>query len=126
MTLAEAQTRHAPEDRPLRESSWGEHKDLSTWDAPEIAELVFAARAAELQVAAAGEEASVLALRELLALQSSDWAFLITRELAASYGRERAEGHRRALEAALRIPDAPLDGIRTVARYASRAPLLLP
>ena len=41
------------------------------------------------------------ALRELLALQSSDWAFLITRELAVSYARERFEGHRAGLARAL-------------------------
>ena len=35
------------------------------------------------------------AARELLALQSSDWAFLVTRELAADYPRERAAGPRR-------------------------------
>jgi len=34
-------------------------------------------------------------------LQSSDWAFQVTRELAGSYPRERAAGHRAALEAAL-------------------------
>ena len=40
-------------------------------------------------------------MRELLALQASDWAFLITRELAASYARERFDGHRAGLASAL-------------------------
>ena len=45
--------------------------------------------------------ASAVAERELLLLQASDWAFQVTRELAGSYPRERAAGHRAALEAAL-------------------------
>ena len=41
------------------------------------------------------------ALRELLALQSSDWAFLIARGTAGDYPRERFEGHCAAFEHAL-------------------------
>jgi 1,4-alpha-glucan branching enzyme len=43
------------------------------------------------------------ALRELLALQSSDWAFMVTRGLAGDYPRDRARAHADALDAALRI-----------------------
>ena len=38
------------------------------------------------------------ALRELLALQSSDWAFLISNGTAGPYPLERFEGHLAALE----------------------------
>jgi 1,4-alpha-glucan branching enzyme len=41
------------------------------------------------------------ALRELLALQSSDWAFLITHDTAGDYPRERFESHHMAFEQAL-------------------------
>ena len=41
------------------------------------------------------------ALRELLALQSSDWAFLITHGTAGDYPRERAAGHLEAFTVAL-------------------------
>ena len=41
-------------------------------------------------------------MRELLALQSSDWAFMVTRELAGDYSRGRADGHARALDTELR------------------------
>ena len=41
------------------------------------------------------------ALRELLALQSSDWAFLHTRATAGDYPIQRARGHLAALERAL-------------------------
>jgi 1,4-alpha-glucan branching enzyme len=40
-------------------------------------------------------------MRELLALQASDWAFMVSRGLAVPYARERFEGHRDRLERAL-------------------------
>ncbi|MDQ2896955.1 MAG: DUF1957 domain-containing protein, partial [Actinomycetota bacterium] len=75
--------------------------DLRTWSGPRVAELAFALRTAELQLAAAEPAAGVRARRELLALQSSDWAFLADRGTAGDYPRERALGHRAALERAL-------------------------
>ena len=42
-----------------------------------------------------GRRAGARALRELLALQASDWAFMVSRDLAGPYPRERAAGHRR-------------------------------
>ena len=45
------------------------------------------------------------ALRELLALQSSDWAFLTTHASAGPYPGERASAHESAFEAALAAPD---------------------
>jgi 1,4-alpha-glucan branching enzyme len=82
-------------------STWGEGGDLRTWSGPQIADLAWLARTAELAVLARGTRPSDRALRELLALQSSDWAFLATRELAAQYPRERARAHAAALEEAL-------------------------
>ncbi|MDQ6915436.1 MAG: DUF1957 domain-containing protein, partial [Actinomycetota bacterium] len=52
---------------------------------------------------AAGGEAAPRALRELLALQASDWAFMVTRGLAGDYPRERARAHADALDEALRV-----------------------
>jgi 1,4-alpha-glucan branching enzyme len=66
-----------------------------------VAELAWGARAAELRLAARAHRPPERALRELLALQSSDWAFLHTRGTAGDYPRQRAEGHLRALERAL-------------------------
>ncbi len=60
-------------------STWGRHGDLSTWSGPDVAEMAFAARAAELEVLAAGAGAGTEAVRQLLALQASDWAFMISR-----------------------------------------------
>jgi 1,4-alpha-glucan branching enzyme len=82
-----------------RPTSWGEARDLRTWSGPGAGGLAWAQRSAEL--AALGADPSPRALRELLALQSSDWAFLITRATAGDYPRERADGHRAAFAEAL-------------------------
>ena len=61
------------------------------------------------------------ALRELLALQASDWAFLVTRALAGPYALERIEGHRAALDGRARL--GTLRGPRAAQpRAASSAP----
>ena len=86
----------AGEDAPhAPPTSWGAGRDLRTWDV----ELAWRQRTAEL--AALGAEPSERALRELLALQSSDWAFLITHGTAGDYPRERAVGHLEAFTVAL-------------------------
>jgi 1,4-alpha-glucan branching enzyme len=100
---------------PERASSWGAHGDLSTWSAPAVADVAFALRRAELEVMAARPRPSRAALRELLALQSSDWAFMLTRGLAAPYARERVELHRAALARALSQPDREHAGPRNMA-----------
>jgi len=81
-------------------TSWGTGRDLRTWSAPAAGGLAWVQRRAELT--ALGADAGPRALRELLALQSSDWAFQIANESAGEYPRERAEGHRAAFETALR------------------------
>jgi 1,4-alpha-glucan branching enzyme len=108
VTVSEGLERTPAVERPLAASSWGTEKDLSTWDAPAVAELAFGARRAELgTVAAAGahpEPRAALerAARELLALQASDWAFMVTRGLAADYPLRRFEEHLARHHAALR------------------------
>jgi 1,4-alpha-glucan branching enzyme len=106
-TLPAALERYEPVRRPLADSTWGRPKDLSTWDSPRVADVAFTARRAELQIVAAaagrrtGDPALERAARELLALQSSDWAFQVTYELAAEYPRERVEAHAAGMDAAL-------------------------
>ncbi len=108
-------------------SSWGLDGDLSTWSGPAVAEIAFAARAAELQVLAAGRDAGAGAVRELLALQASDWAFMVSREIAAPYALERVAGHRGALERALAAGAAADPGsVRNLAPDADPASLLVP
>jgi 1,4-alpha-glucan branching enzyme len=100
--LDEALERHeaAPAPAALPVSSWGEGRDLRTWSGPPVADLAWRARTAELKLIASPEPAPERALRELLALQSSDWAFLAYRQTAGDYPRERFAGHLAALERA--------------------------
>ncbi len=101
-TLDDALARHEPRRAPaeLPISTWGEGGDLRTWSGPQVAELAWAARTAELRLAAAAQP-SPRALRELLALQASDWAFLVTHGTAGDYPRQRARAHLEAFELAL-------------------------
>lgn len=103
-TLPAALERRDPVARPLAQSSWGTGKDLRTWDSPPVADFVWAARRAELDLVAAlgSAEKSTLAdragtarraARELLALQASDWSFMRTRELAGEYPALRVRNH---------------------------------
>jgi 1,4-alpha-glucan branching enzyme len=101
--LDDAVGRHEAADAPpdLPVTTWGTPRDLSTWSGPAVADLAWAARAAELRaVAAPGLDAG--AARELLALQASDWPFLLSRDLAGDYPRERFAGHLDRLEERLR------------------------
>jgi 1,4-alpha-glucan branching enzyme len=110
-------------------SSWGADGDLSTWSGPAVAELAFATRASELATIAATTtgRAGPAAVRELLALQASDWAFMISRGLTVPYAHERFDGHRAALAVALREgPHASVEGLRNLAIHADPAALLSP
>jgi 1,4-alpha-glucan branching enzyme len=115
----------APPAEGLPVSTWGTPRDLSTWSGPAVADLAWEARAAELEVVARGGEAGALAVRELLALQASDWAFMVSRRLAGPYPRERAGGHRAGVEAALAGLHSAA-AVRNLAPDASTAPLLEP
>jgi 1,4-alpha-glucan branching enzyme len=106
-------------------STWGENGDLSTWSGPAVADIAFETRAAELRTLAAGHEAGGSAVRELLALQASDWAFMVSRGLAVPYARERFEGHRDAhLRALADGPDAGRGALRNIAPHAEPSALL--
>lgn len=130
VTLSEALKRHEPEERPLRRSTWGEEKDLRTWDSPEVADLTWAARRLELRLLRAlasdrlAEAAKLRAVRELLALQASDWAFLDRRRQAGDYPYERAIGHANALLEAIHSRDPTDPRLRNLAPDLSLAPLL--
>jgi len=104
---AEALARHPPTEAGSIDfaapSSWGAGGDLRTWSAPAVADIVWQARGAELNsFREHAQLPSSRALRELLALQSSDWAFLAHRDWAADYPRQRASGHAAQLARALK------------------------
>ncbi len=119
--------RAAVGEAEVRPSSWGEAGDLSTWSGPAVAEMAFAVRAAELELVAARSAPGSAAVRELLALQASDWPFMVSRGIAAPYAHERFAGHRAGLARAL-LADGPGEAraLRNLAVDADRAAPLAP
>lgn len=128
-TLNDALARRDPPEREPLTSSWGERKDLSTWDSPAVADFAWQTRAAELELfdllghdaSAPGGPAAARAARELLAMQSSDWAFIAKRRTAGDYAHDRYAGHLAAYQRAVAAvsqsagsasepPDQPSDG----------------
>ncbi|HEX5195546.1 MAG TPA: 1,4-alpha-glucan branching protein domain-containing protein [Solirubrobacteraceae bacterium] len=119
-TLDDALARHEPAAAPARLGvcSWGEGGDLRTWSGPRSAAFAWRTRTAELALAAAPRDrVGERALRELLALQSSDWAFLHRFELAGDYPEQRARLHADALAAALRDPEGVAPQLRGLAPW---------
>ncbi len=66
-------------------TTWGQPPTLWTWSGPQVRQIAVTQRDAELRVLARGPRVPARAVRELLALQASDWAFLESRELAGPY-----------------------------------------
>jgi predicted glycosyl hydrolase (DUF1957 family) len=70
------------------------------------------------------------AARELLAMQSSDWSFMVARDLAADYPAERIQLHADSLDAALAaLTDsaaAPDPSVRGLAPNLDLSPLTTP
>ncbi len=131
LTVPEALAEHEPEQRPLAASTWGEEKDFSTWDSPAVADLAWAARRLELRLLRALSRglpppAAMRAARELLAAQSSDWAFLDKRGQAGDYAFQRASGHGEALLQAIDSRSDTDPCMRSLAPDLSLASLLEP
>ena len=132
VTLSAALGEHEPEDRPAREASWGEGKSLETWDSPAVADMVWATRRSELRLLRAfasrrlSETAATRAARELLALQSSDWAFMDHRGQAGDYPYTRATAHAEALLEAIDSGDTAEPRVRNLAPDLRLAPLAEP
>ena len=137
VTLDEAFERHGPGARQtgLAASTWGEEKDFRTWDAPAVADLAWASRGLELTVAETvarlPKGRAERAVRELLMVQSSDWAFLDKRGQAGDYPFERATGHAENAFEALQsdstnsgVPIRPQ--LRGLAPDLSLVPFLIP
>ena len=84
-----------------RPSTWGTGKDFTTWDSPAVARAGLRrprGRAAgpwrRWRPHGAPHAALERAARELLAMQASDWSFMVTRDLAADYPLERMRAAR--------------------------------
>lgn len=132
VTLSKALAEHEPEQRPVAESSWGEGKSLETWDSPAVSDMVWAARRSELRLLRALDsrtvhgDAALRAARELLALQSSDWAFMDHRGQAGDYPFTRATGHAMGLFEAIDSGATAEPRVRNLAPDLSLAPLAEP
>lgn len=131
VTVPRALADHAAVERPLMASTWGEDKDLSTWDCPAVADLTWGARRLELRLLKALANglrgpAALRAARELLAVQASDWAFLDKRKQAGDYAYRRATDHASALLQAIDSPSDTDPLLRSLAPDLSLTPLLEP
>jgi 1,4-alpha-glucan branching enzyme len=132
LTLPEAMAAHEAEERPVHEGSWGEGKSLETWDSPAVSDMVWGARRLELRLLRAVRSGALArasaerAARELLAVQSSDWAFMDHRRQAGDYAYRRTLDHAEALLEAINSPDPPRPALRALAPDISLAPLLEP
>ncbi|HEX6687566.1 MAG TPA: 1,4-alpha-glucan branching protein domain-containing protein [Solirubrobacterales bacterium] len=131
LTVPQALAEHEPVARPLAASTWGEEKDLRTWDSPAVADLAWGARRLELRLLRAlarglGEPAALRAARELLGAQASDWAFLDRRGQAGDYAFRRATDHAEAMLEAIDSAASSDPCMRALAPDLSLAPLLEP
>ena len=131
LTASEALAEHDGEGTPLEASTWGEGKDLRTWDSPPVADLAWGARRLELRVLRALSRglrgpAAMRAARELLAAQASDWAFLDRRGEAGDYAFQRATDHAEAALEAIDSGSATDPHMRSLAPDLSISPLLQP
>ncbi len=131
LTLSEARREHPAEPRPARRSSWGEGKDLRTWEGRHVADLLAASRRLELRLlrelgAGLRGAGAIRAARELLAVQASDWAFLDFRGQAGDYPYERVLDHSRALFEAIDSPETTEPRLRNLAPDLDLAQLLEP
>ncbi len=131
LTVPEALAEHEPVERPLAASTWGEDKDLRTWDSPAVADLAWGARRLELRLlralsAGLRGDAAMRAARELLAAQASDWAFLDKRGQAGDYAFQRAISHSEAALEAIDSPAIADPRMRALAPDLSLSPLLQP
>ena len=131
VTASEALDRHQAERRELGRTTWGEDKDLRTWDSPQVADLTWASRRLELRLLRALGEGlegarAERATRELLALQASDWAFLDRRKQAGDYPYQRASEHGARLLEAIHSAAPPESRLRNLAPDLSLSPLYPP
>jgi 1,4-alpha-glucan branching enzyme len=131
LTVPEALAEHEPVEHPLFASTWGEEKNLRTWDSPPVADLAWGARRLELRVlralsAGLRGDAAMRATRELLAGQASDWAFLDKRGQAGDYAFQRAISHSEAALEAIDSPTIADPRLRALAPDLSLSPLLQP
>ena len=128
----QALAEHEPVERPLAASTWGEDKDLRTWDSPPVADLAWGARRLELRLLRAlsnGLRGAGRAARGARAARGPGQRLGLSRQ-ARPGGRLRLPAcHRRTPEAMLEAIDSPASTdprMRALAPDLSLSPLLQP
>ncbi|MBL1079230.1 glycoside hydrolase family 57 protein [Nocardia sp. 2] len=108
-TLADARARgYVGEPVELADSSWGSGKDWRVWAGDQVTDLVelnaeivrLALDTLDKMAAAADGLRDPVAdqlLREAILTISSDWAFMVSKDSAAGYARDRAHEHAHAV-----------------------------
>ena len=111
VTLDQA-TQHPKSSIALGDTSWGEGKDWRLWTSDSVRDLVVMNHntqgkildsLAELDIPPHRESAL---LNEAVLQLSSDWAFMISRDSAADYGRTRSQQHYSRFNALFNDPQA--------------------
>jgi 1,4-alpha-glucan branching enzyme len=102
-SLARAIEESATPDRVrLPAGTWGAGKDFRLWSGPAVQDLAGSVQDTARQLSAvvrrhgcAGRRSAALdqLAREALLGAASDWPFMVSRDSAARYGRDRAAGH---------------------------------
>ncbi|MBA0125030.1 glycoside hydrolase family 57 protein [Haloechinothrix sp. YIM 98757] len=85
----------------LPASSWGSGKDWRVWDGTQVADMVDTNARLQRDLLATVDDrrdayrdaARDQLVREALLALASDWAFMVTKDSAADYARERAHAH---------------------------------
>ncbi|MCX4095265.1 glycoside hydrolase family 57 protein [Nocardia sp. alder85J] len=110
-TLADARANgYVGEPVPLADSSWGSGKDWRVWAGDQVRDLVdlnadivrlaldtLDKSAAETGRAGLRDRVADQLLREAILTVSSDWAFMVSKDSAAGYARDRAHQHAHAV-----------------------------
>lgn len=94
VTLSEA-TRDAKQTIVLGDCSWGEGKDWRIWNSDPVRDLVVMNHQTQIKVLdhSSSPQLHSQLMNEAMLQLSSDWAFMISRNSAADYGRFRAQEH---------------------------------
>jgi 1,4-alpha-glucan branching enzyme len=117
----------------LADGSWGAGKDFSVWAGPAVRDLADEAWWVQrrlLDVLGRERGAGGLAtgrrpdldqlVRQALLVLSSDWAFMVTRDQAAAYARDREAGHRTAFHRLAALLDQGAPARAEVAQEVAR------
>ena len=92
-------TSEATANIELAESSWGEGKDWRLWAGDSVRDIVVMNHQAQVKVLEANRKGTISSPllsrlnNELFNQLSSDWAFMVSRDSAADYGRKRVSEH---------------------------------